>query len=287
MGARAEAAVRQGRRLATLSPQALGLMDALACVRFLTQGQANRLTPPDAVAALRTLGAAGLVARLPYRASPEAALERVWCLTPLGDQAARARASHAAGEGGPADPSVRRAARHAPDGASLSFLFLAHHLALADLYVDLCQALGPDAFGWRAGDGARVAFRSIASPDGHGLVVPDAIVTPPGSAWSGDPLERGGCAIELDRATMGRAAIERKLLRYRERIADRGPFGPVLFVAEAVARRRHLGRWLAAARLEGDAVDRPRAVQRIRAYLASNQLPADAGEDRFARRDDG
>lgn len=254
------------RRLAALTPDALTLLDALAETRFLSAPQARALCGDAVGAALRSLSGAALAATLPYRPSATAALERVWVLTAQGAQAGAARASHAAGGGGAADPAVRRAARTARADA-LSVLFLAHHLRLTDLYVALRCEMGRGAFSWRTGDEARIAFRSLASADGRGLVVPDAVVAPPDLPFGADPLALGACAIEFDRNTMGRAAIDRKLLRYRELVADRGRFGPLVFVADDPRRRARLTRWMESAGVDGRTTDAATAVAVVAAFL--------------------
>ena len=253
------------RRLAALSPDALALLESLGATRFLSAAQVRALGGEGASAAVRALARAGLAATLPYRPSATAPLERVWVLTALGAKAAAARASHAAGEGGESDPAVRRAARTARADA-LSALFLTHNLRLSDLYVALRIHMG-QAFAWRTQDEARIAFRSLASADGRGLVVPDALVAPPGLPYGADPLVLGACAIELDRSTMGRSAIDRKLLRYRELVADRGPFGPLVFVADDPRRRDRLADWLRRAGVEGRTADAATAVELVAAFL--------------------
>jgi hypothetical protein len=252
--------------LAALGHEALRLLDVLGSVRFLTVAQALALgDAPDARRSLGALRRAGLAQVLPFRPNALASVVAVWSLTPLGARAAAARASHAAGEGGLADPALGRRARRLAPGA-LSPLFLSHALLTTDMYVAL--RAHADAFAWRSGEDARLSFRSFAAAGGRGVLVPDAVVAPAALPYDEDALALGGSALEIDRATMGKAAIERKLLRYRERIADRGRFGPVLFVAQAPARRLQLERWLQAARLEGAALDREAAAQAAAAVLA-------------------
>ncbi len=265
--ARAAAQARLGAALGALGPEAVALLDALGAVRFLSAPQAAEIAgEAGARRALTALRRAGLAAALPYRPAPLAPVQAVWSLTPLGARAAVARASHLAGEGGLADPGLgRRARRLAAD--PLSALFMAHALATTDLYLAVRRRAG-SAFAWRSGEEARVTFRSFASADGRGVLVPDAIVAPADLPYGGDPLALGGAALEIDRATMGRAAIERKLLRYRERVADRGPFGPVLFVAEAEARRRWLDSLIRQSGLEGAALGPDGAAGAAAAALA-------------------
>jgi hypothetical protein len=263
------------RRLAGLGPEAEALLDALGEVRFLRPDQAAALLAAqggEAAAARRALtrlSAAGLALTLPHRDRPAAPLVRVWALTPLGARAAAARASHAAGEGGAADPHLARRAR-ALRGDEVAYLFLSHALALSDLYVALVRGLDRP-FTWRAGEGCRLRYRSLLAPDGVGVLVPDAVVAPAGLGPGEDALALGGCALEVDRATMGAAAVARKLLRYRELVADRGEFGPILFVAEDASRRRRLGELLAEAGLAGEALDREGAVRAVGAFLTRGQ----------------
>lgn len=257
---------------------ALALLDDLARARFLTPAQAARLTQPDDPRPLfARLRRAGLVRSVPYRPEVRAPLGYVFCLTPLGARAAVARASDAAGEGGAADPDLARRARHLAADA-LSELFLAHHLGVSDLYVAVAAA-ATAPFAWRSGEEARIAFRSFAARDGRGVLVPDAVAAPSTLGPGEDALARGGVALELDRATMGRAAIERKLLRYRECIADRGRFGPVLFVAAEPARRRWLETRLRAAGIEGAALAGDAAAAAVVAALAGLGPDGDGAGD--------
>ena len=267
-------AARAGQRLAALSVEALALLDALASVRVLTTAQAASLVgAADAARLLAALRRAGLTQAMPYRPEPLQAVVPVWSLTALGARAAAARASEAAGDGGLADPLLARRARRLGADA-LSPLFLAHALRTTDLYLAV-RARAGTAFAWRSGEAARLAFRSFAQPGGRGVLVPDAVVAPAELGRDEDALALGGSAIEIDRATMGRAAIERKLLRYRERIADRGRFGPILFVAAVPTRRLWLERCLAQARLEGAALDLEAAAAEAAAVVA--RLAAAAG----------
>lgn len=260
-----------GRRarsaLGALGPDALALLDTLAAVRFLDAGQAAAAA--GATGAARALGAlrrAGLATTVPYRSAPLAPVQAIWSLTPLGARAAVARASHAAGEGGLFDPDLRRRARYIAPGP-LSGLFMAHALATTDLYLAI-RARSAVPFAWRSGEEARVRFRSFAAAGGRGVLVPDAIVAPADLPYGADPLSMGASALEIDRATMGRAAIERKLMRYRERVADLGRFGPVLFVADAPARRRWLEALVRASGLEGAALDASGAAAEAAAFVA-------------------
>jgi|GEM_PF-5770626 len=253
-------------RLAALGPEALALLDHLGAVRFLSPGQAQALAPGRAGRDLRALAAVGLVEAVPYRRTPTAPLERIATLTPAGARAAAARAWHAAG--GPVDEAVRHA-RGAARADATSLLFLSHALALADLYVAVRERTGA-GFSWRSGPGARVAYRSLLAPDGRGLVVPDAVVAPADLPAEASALALGGVAIEVDRGTMGMRSIDAKLLRYRELVADRGRFGPVLFVAADPHRRERLRERLDRAGLVGDALDLEGAARRLVEAIAAS-----------------
>lgn len=261
-----------GRRLAALPSASLGVLQALGATRFLEAGQVTRLakTPHDrAVRALRT---AGLVQRFPFRPDPDAPRRFVYALTPAGERAYRALRSHALGEGGAWDPAVLHS-RHgapasAPDAVTLSYLFVAHHLAVSELYVRLVREVADDGpIVWRTGPEARFTFRSFLRREGTAALVPDAVVGLGPDALAGIP--HAAVAVEVDRATMGRRAIDGKLVRYKEWFAVAGVRWPLLFVSDDAARRRWLTQRLSEHRLEGAAADLDGAVAWLRLWLGT------------------
>jgi hypothetical protein len=259
-------------RLANLSPVARDLLALLATCRCLSAEQAARaLGSGPSRRAARELRAAGLALSFThYDASPrlgqtgagrKPAAMRILALAPLGRRAAR-QLTGAGPLGGRAD--------------QLGALFLAHHLAVQDLYLDLRALVAEGQLAeidWRSGPQATVAFRSLAAPGGRGRLTPDARVT----LWSAAGRSVEVC-FELDRGTMGRSAIGLKLARYREWYADRSvPFAPdaaadrdarLVFAAEDLDRRRWLADRLAEGGVRGLVVAPEAAARAAAAELA-------------------
>lgn len=250
-------AVRRRQRLASLSEAAWQALALLAVCRQLSSTQLRRMLGDAAISAVRELKSAQLVMRFSYRSKSDDPKLAIFALTSLGSAAARKLVGDAIGSRrGQAD--------------ELSTLFLAHHLAIQDIYLDLREAIRDGtliSLDWQSGPAASVRYRSLAEPTGKGRVTPDARL----EAVRPDRLRVYVC-LEMDMGTMGRSAISSKLARYREWLADRRtPFSPgtripdpqVWFVADNEGRQAWLLEQLRQSGVPGSTMSRRNVLDRV------------------------
>lgn len=121
-----------------------------------------------------------------------------------------------------------------------SAAFLAHSLDVTELYVRLREAAGSGALELLAFDAEPACWRSFTTAQGAGVLKPDAYVRVGLGEFEDHYF------VEVDRGTVGAAAIGRKLALYRAYYASgreqqaRGVFPRVLWLAPDEARRAWL-----------------------------------------------